>query len=38
MAQLYYDLITQGLWTLDKVPTFWKAEVEQMLNPADIAE
>lgn len=31
MAQLYVDLITQGLWTLDKVPALWKEQVEQML-------
>lgn len=32
MAKLYYDLIKDGNWTLDRVPAKWRAEVEAMLN------
>lgn len=32
MAKLYYRLINEGRWTLEKVPTRWKAAVEELLN------
>ena len=31
MAKLYYNMINAGTWTLDKVPSLWKKQVEQML-------
>lgn len=31
MAKLYYRLIKEGRWTLDKVPEKWKAAVEELL-------
>lgn len=31
MAKLYYNLIKAGSWTLEKVPSLWKAKVEQLL-------
>ena len=32
MAKVYYNLIKQGKWTLDRVPQKWRAEVEALLN------
>lgn len=32
MAKLYYNLIVNGKWTIDRVPEKWKSEVEIMLN------
>ena len=32
MAKLYYNLIVNGNWTLDRVPEKWRTEVEAMLN------
>lgn len=32
MAKLYYNLIKNGKWTIDRVPQTWKQEVENMLN------
>lgn len=31
MAKLYYNLIKAGSWTLEKVPSLWKAKVEELL-------
>lgn len=31
MAKLYYNLIKAGSWTLEKVPSLWKAQVEELL-------
>lgn len=31
MAVIYVNLIEAGLWTLDRVPTYWKAQVEALL-------
>lgn len=31
MAKLYYNLIKAGSWTIEKVPSLWKAQVEQLL-------
>lgn len=31
MAKLYYNLIKAGSWTLEKVPSLWKAQVEKLL-------
>ena len=32
MVKLYVDLITAGIWTIDKVPNVWKSQVEEQLN------
>lgn len=32
MAKLYYNLIKQGKWDLDRVPERWRAEVEALLS------
>lgn len=32
MAQIYYNLITKGLRTIEEVPTKWRAEVQAMLD------
>lgn len=31
MAKLYYNLIKAGSWTIEKVPSLWKAQVEKLL-------
>lgn len=31
MANLYYNLIKQGLWQLEQVPYLWKKQVEKLL-------
>lgn len=31
MANLYYNLIKQGLWQLEQVPYLWKPQVEKLL-------
>lgn len=31
MAKLYYNLIKQGSWTIEKVPSLWKKQVEELL-------
>lgn len=31
MAKLYYNLIKAGSWTVEKVPSLWKAQVEKLL-------
>lgn len=31
MAKIYYRLIKEGRWTIDKVPAKWKDAVEEML-------
>ena len=31
MAKLYYNLIKAGSWTLEKVPSLWKSQVEKLL-------
>lgn len=31
MAKLYYNLIKAGSWTVEKVPSLWKAQVEELL-------
>lgn len=35
MAKVYANLIRQGLWTIDRVPEKWRAEVEALLNEAE---
>lgn len=32
MAKVYANLIKQRLWTIDRVPEKWRAEVEALLN------
>lgn len=32
MVKVYYDLINAGLRTIDKVPTMWLVQVQQMLD------
>lgn len=32
MAKLFYDLIKKDLWTIDKVPSTWKADVQALLD------
>lgn len=32
MAQIYYNLITKGLKTIENVPTRWRDEVQDMLD------
>lgn len=32
MVKIYVDLINQGLWTIDKVPTVWREAVSIELN------
>lgn len=32
MAKLFYDLIKKHLWTIDKVPPTWKADVQALLD------
>lgn len=32
MAKIYYRLIKEGRWTLEKVPARWKEAVEELLN------
>lgn len=32
MAKLYYNLIKNGKWTLDKVPQRWYEEVKALLD------
>lgn len=32
MAKLYYRLIKEGRWTIEQVPTRWKATVEKLLD------
>lgn len=31
MAEMYAKMITNGEWTLDRVPTRWRAQVEMLL-------
>lgn len=31
MAKIYYNLIKAGLYTIDQVPTLWRAQVEKLL-------
>lgn len=31
MAKIYANLIKQGLWIIEQVPTKWKAEVEKII-------
>lgn len=35
MVQLYVNLITQGLWTIDKVPNAWRTQVQEQLNKSN---
>lgn len=32
MAKLYYKLIKDGLWTIDRVPKLYKAKVQALLD------
>lgn len=32
MAKLYYKLIIQGLWTIERVPTRYKKDVQALLD------
>lgn len=32
MAKLYYNLIKAGAWTIEKVPTVWRAATQALLD------
>lgn len=32
MARLYYNLIVRGMWTIEKVPYYWKKDVQALLD------
>lgn len=32
MAKIYYNLINANLWSIDNVPTKWKAETQALLD------
>jgi len=32
MAVIYYELINKGLWTIERVPSYWKADVQKLLD------
>ncbi|WP_284692001.1 CD1375 family protein [Clostridium zeae] len=32
MVKLYVDLITAGIWTIEKVPNVWKSQVQEELD------
>ena len=34
MVNLYVSLINKGLWTIERVPTLWREEVQAILNAA----
>lgn len=34
MAKLYYNLIKNKLWTIEKVPDVWKAAVQDLIDEA----
>lgn len=34
MAKLYYNLIINGKWTIERVPEKWKEDVKTMINNA----
>lgn len=31
MAKIYYRMIKDGRWTIDRVPEYWRGEVEKLL-------
>ena len=32
MAKLYYNLIVNGKWTIERVPEKWRGEVKELLS------
>lgn len=38
MVRLYYDLIKAGLWTIERVPVTWRADVQKMLDEEQVKE
>lgn len=36
MAEMYAKMITNGEWTLDRVPARWRAQVEMLLQASTI--
>lgn len=32
MAKIYYNIIKQNLWTIEQVPSLWKADTQVLLD------